>query len=99
MAIETTPWDPSEFLTNEEAITAYLEAAFEDGDPTFIAVALVNIAKAKGMTSVARDAGFTNEAFHKSLSEKGPPPNLSTLLDVMKALGLKFTVTSVTEAA
>lgn len=99
MAIETTPWDPSEFLTNDEAITAYFEATFEDGDPTFIAVALANIAKAKGMTSVARDAGFTHEALHKSLSEKDAPPKLSTLLGVMKALGLKFTVISATEAA
>jgi probable addiction module antidote protein len=98
MAIETTPWDPTEFLDNDEAIEAYLEAAFEEGEPKFIAIALGNIARAKGMTSVARDAGITREALYKSLSEKGDP-KLSTLLAVMKALGLKFTVTSATEAA
>jgi probable addiction module antidote protein len=98
MAIETTPWDPTEFLDNDEAIEAYLEAAFEEGEPKFIAIALGNIARAKGMTSVARDAGITREALYKSLSEKGDP-KLSTLLAVMKALGLKFTVTSAIEAA
>lgn len=98
MAIETTLWDPTEFLDTNEAIEAYLEAAFEEGDPKFIAIALGNIARAKGMSAVARDAGITREALYKSLSEKGDP-KLSTLLGVIKALGLKFTVTSVTEAA
>lgn len=98
MAIEVTPWDAADFLKNDEAIEAYLEAAFEEGDLTFIAVALGNIARAKGMTHVAREAGITREALYKSLSEKGDP-KLSTLLGVMKALGLKFTVTSATKAA
>jgi probable addiction module antidote protein len=61
-------------------------------------MALGNIARAKGMTQVARDAGITREALYKSLSKKGDP-KLSTLLGVMKALGLKFTVTSANEAA
>jgi probable addiction module antidote protein len=97
MTIETTPWDPTEFLGTDEAIEAYLEAAFEEGDPRVIAIALGNIARAKGMASVARDAGITREALYKSLSEKGDP-KLSTLMGVMKALGLRFTVTS-TQAA
>lgn len=98
MALETTPWDVAEFLKSDEAIEAYLEAAFEEGDLTFIAVALGNIARAKGMTKVARDAGITREALYKSLSEKGDP-KLSTLLGVMKALGLRFSVVSTHEAA
>jgi probable addiction module antidote protein len=98
MTIETTPWDPTEFLKTDEEITAYLEAAFEEGDPKFIAIALGNIARAKGMTSVARDAGITREALYKSLSEKGDP-KLSTLLGVMKALGLRVTVAPLNEAA
>lgn len=98
MAIETTKWDAAEFLTSDEAIAAYLEAAFEDGDPKMIAVALGDIAKAKGMSAIAREAGVTREALYKSLSDKGDP-KLSTLIGVMKALGLRFTVTKADEAA
>jgi probable addiction module antidote protein len=98
MAIETSPWDVTEFLTTDENIAAYLEAALEDGEPHVVAMALGNIARAKGMTSVARDAGITREALYKSLSDKGDP-KLSTLLSVMKALGLRFTVVPAIEAA
>ena len=98
MAIETSPWDVTEFLTTDEDTAAYLEAALEDGEPHVVAMALGNIARAKGMTSIAKEAGITREALYKSLSEKGDP-KLSTLLGVMKALGLRFTVVSTTKAA
>jgi probable addiction module antidote protein len=98
MTVETTRWDPTEFLTNDEAIQEYLEIAFEDGDTKDIAIALGNIAKAKGMTNVAKEAGITREALYKSLSENGDP-KLSTLLGVMKALGLQLTVTQANKAA
>ena len=98
MAVETTPWDASDFLTSDEAIAAYLDAALEDGDPRVVAMALGNIARAKGMTSVAREAGITREALYKALSDKGDP-KLSTLLGVMKAIGLRFTVAQTNEAA
>lgn len=98
MGIETTKWDAAEFLTSDEAIAAYLEAAFEDGDPKMIAVALGDIAKAKGMSAIAREAGVTREALYKSLSDRGDP-KLSTLIGVMRALGLRFTVTKADEAA
>ncbi|WP_370677109.1 addiction module antidote protein [Pleomorphomonas sp. PLEO] len=98
MGLSTTKWDAAEFLTSDEAIAAYLEAAFEDGDPKMIAVALGDIAKAKGMSAIAREAGVTREALYKSLSDRGDP-KLSTLLGVMKALGLRFTVTKADEAA
>lgn len=98
MTIKTTPWDSTALLTSDEAIQEYLEIAFEDGDVTDIAIALGNIAKAKGMTHVAKEAGITREALYKSLSEKGDP-KLSTLLGVMKALGLQLTVTAAREAA
>jgi probable addiction module antidote protein len=98
MAIETTTWDPTALLTSDEAIQEYLEIAFEDGDTTDIAIALGNIARAKGMTAVARDAGITREALYKSLSEKGDP-KLSTLLGVMRALGLQLTVVQASKVA
>jgi len=98
MSVTTTPWNGSDYLNSADGIIAYLEAAFEDGDPKIIALALGNIAKAKGMSLVAKDAGITREALYKSLSEKGDP-KLSTLLGVMKALGLRLTVTPEEKAA
>lgn len=89
MAIETEIFDASEFLTSPESQMELLADAFESGDATYIAQALGVIAKAKGMTGVAKDAGVTREALYKALSEKGDP-RLSTLLGVAKALGLKL---------
>jgi probable addiction module antidote protein len=91
MTIETTIWDPAERLTTPEAITAYLEAVFEEGDPALIATALGDVARARGMTEVARAAGVTRDTLYKALSKDGDP-RLSTLLGVTKALGLKIHV-------
>jgi probable addiction module antidote protein len=90
MPLKTTLWDPSELLDSPKSIAAYLEAAFEDGDPSLIAAALGDIARAIGMTQMATQAGVTREALYKALSPSGDP-RLSTLLGVMKALGLKLT--------
>lgn len=91
MAIETRKWDVTEYLDSEEAIFAYIEAAFEDGDPELIKKALGDVARARGMTAMAKEAGVTREALYKALSEKGDP-KLSTLLGVARALGVKLTV-------
>jgi probable addiction module antidote protein len=91
MTIETTIWDPAERLTSPEAIAAYLEAVFEEGDPALIAAALGDVARARGMTEVARAAGVTRDTLYKALSKDGDP-RLSTLLGVTKALGLKIHV-------
>ena len=90
MALKTTPWDPSEYLDSPKSIAAYLEAAFDDGDPALIATALGDIARAIGMTQLASQTGVTREALYKALSPNGDP-RLSTLLGVIKALGLKLT--------
>jgi probable addiction module antidote protein len=90
MALKTTKWDPTEYLDTPASIAAYLEAAFEDGDPALIATALGDIARAIGMTQLASQAGVTREALYKALSPNGDP-RLSTLLGVVKALGLKLT--------
>lgn len=89
MALKTA-WDPADYLTTPSRIAAYLAAAFEDGDPALLAAALGDIARAKGMTEVAAKAGVTREALYKALSPNGDP-RLSTLLGVMRALGLKLT--------
>jgi probable addiction module antidote protein len=90
MALKTTLWDAAEYLDKPEAIAEYLEAAFEDGDPALIAVALGDVARAMGMTQLAGKAGVTREALYKALSPTGDP-RLSTFLGVMKALGIKLT--------
>lgn len=90
MALETLPFDAAEFLGDEAGQAEFLAEAFETGDATFIANALGVVARARGMTSIAKDAGVTREALYKALSEKGDP-KLSTLLGVMKALGVRLT--------
>ncbi len=89
MTTETAPWDSAEFLDTPESIAAYLEAAFEDGDPTVITHAMGVVGRANGMTQLAKEAGVTREALHKALSAEGDP-KLSTFLGVLKALGLKL---------
>ncbi|HEY1741757.1 MAG TPA: addiction module antidote protein [Granulicella sp.] len=89
MALKTTPWDAAEYLDTPAAIAVYLEAAFEDGDPALITAALGDVARAKGMTQLANEAGVTREALYKALSPSGDP-RLSTFLGVMRALGIKL---------
>jgi probable addiction module antidote protein len=89
MALKTTAWDASEYLDSPDAIAGYLEAVFEDGDPSLIAAALGDVARALGMTEIAQKAGVTREALYKALSPTGDP-RLSTFLGVMKALGIKL---------
>jgi len=87
----TTRYDIAEHLRTPEEMAAYLEACFEEanGDASFIAKALGDIARAKGMSQVARDAGLSRESLYKALSGERTP-GFDTILKVMKALGLKL---------
>ncbi|MCB1454275.1 MAG: putative addiction module antidote protein [Rhizobiaceae bacterium] len=91
MALKTTSWDASEHLDSEESIAAYLEAAFEDGDPKLIAAALGDVARSRGMTDVANRAGLSRESLYRALSQNGNP-ELATVLKVTRALGLRVSV-------
>jgi probable addiction module antidote protein len=91
MMTETMKWDLAEHLDNEERITLFLEAVFEDGDPRVIAAAIGEVAKARGMSQVAREAGLSRESLYKALSENGNP-EFGTVLRVVKALGFDLTV-------
>ena len=85
----TTPWDPVDHLKTEEDMVAYLEAALEEADPALVAAALGDIARAKGMTQVARDAGLGRESLYKAPSPAGNP-EFATILKVVAALGLQL---------
>ncbi|MGD0562815.1 MAG: addiction module antidote protein [Roseiarcus sp.] len=91
MVIETTIWDPTERLTSPEAEFAYLEAAFEDGDPSLIAAAIGDIARARGMAQIAKAAGLSRETMYKAFSAEGNP-TLETLAGVTKALGYRLKI-------
>ena len=90
-ALETLPWNPTEHLKTAGDVKEYLEAAFEDGDPALIAAALGDVARARGMTEIAREAGISREAMYKAFRPEGNP-TLETLARVIRALGLKLTV-------
>lgn len=89
MPLETTLWDPVENLTSPEAERAYLEAAFEDGDPALIAAAIGDVARARGMSEIAKQAGLTRDTMYKAFRPEGNP-TLETLVGVLNALGLKL---------
>ena len=90
----TTIWDSATHLHTADDVAAYLEAALQDGDPQLVAAALGDIARAKGMSQVARDAGLGRESLYKSLSSSGNP-ELATVLKVISALGLELHVIAV----
>jgi probable addiction module antidote protein len=89
MKIKTKKWDAAEYLEKEEDMAAYLEAALEENDPTLVAAALGDITRAKGMTQIAKKTGLGRESLYKALSPDGNP-EFSTVLKVVKALGLKL---------
>src|SRR5215472_11521319 len=91
MALETLPWDPAEHLKTAEDVREYLEVAFEDGDPALIAATLEDVAQARGMTEIAREAGISREAMYKAFRPEGNS-TLETLARVIRALGLQLAV-------
>lgn len=90
---KTTKWDVVDYLKTDEDTAAYLEAAIEDGDTAVISAALGDIARAKGMSLVARKAGIGRVSLCKALSPNGNP-EFATVLKVVKALGLRLHATT-----
>ena len=86
---KTEPFDAVDYLKSEDDMVAYLEAAFEEEDPRVVAAALGDIARAKGMSQIAREAGLGRESLYKSLSADGNP-ELGTIMRVMRSLGLSL---------
>jgi probable addiction module antidote protein len=86
---KTKPYDAAEYLESDENMLAYLQAALEDGDPRLVVHALGNIARARGMSQVARNTGLGRESLYKALSPEGNP-EFATVLKVLNALGIRF---------
>jgi len=93
MALKTKPFDPAEYLDDDEAIAAYLDEAMATGDPHFIAKSLGVVARARGMTQIAKDTGLSRESLYRALSDDGNP-EMTTLLAVLSALGLRLSVST-----
>ena len=88
---ELADFDPAEYLATDEDVAAYLNAVLEDNDPTLLAAALGDIARARGMTQVARESGIAREALYKAL-RPGSEPRFDTIFRVCAALGVKMVV-------
>jgi len=86
---KTLPWHAAEHLETEGDMAAYLEAALEEGDASLVAAALGDIARAKGMTEIARQTGLGRESLYKALSPEGNP-EFATILKVVRSLGLSL---------
>ncbi len=86
MSLKTTKYDVANYLDSDEMIAVYLDAAFESGDLSRIAEALGDVARARGMTKIAKATGLAREQLYKTLSAEGKP-ELSTVLKVMAAFG------------
>ncbi len=89
--IKLRKWDSAEYLKTDEDMVLYLEACFEEAgdDAAFIAKALGTIARAKGMTQLAKETGLGRESLYKALSGEGNP-SFATILKVTTALGIKL---------
>jgi probable addiction module antidote protein len=86
----TRPFDPAAYLDAPEAIATYLTEALDTGDPAFVADALGVVARARGMSEVARQAGVSRESLYRALSAEGNP-EFGTVLKVAQALGVRLT--------
>ena len=88
-----TQFDAAEYLHNEERQVAYISAALETGDADFVRDALGVVARARGMGTIARNAGLNRESLYKALAP-GAKPRYDTVLKVLQSLGVKLSVSA-----
>jgi probable addiction module antidote protein len=90
--MKTHPFDAARFLDDEDSIARFLKDMCEEGDPTLIAAALGDVARARGMSAVAEKAGLSRSALYRALDKDGNP-EFSTIAKVAQALGFKLELT------
>ena len=91
--VQITEFDPSAFLDNDEVVAEYLTAALEDGNPEAFLAAVGHVAKAKGMTAIAKDTELGRESLYKAFAP-GAKPRYDTVLKVLHSLGVKLIVSA-----
>jgi len=89
-----SPFDAADYLDNEETISAYITAALEDANPDVFLAAVRDVARARGMAQLAKDAGLGRESLYKALSP-GAKPRYDTMLKLLHALGVKLSASPV----
>lgn len=87
--VKTRPFDAADYLDSPETAAAYLTEAFETNDPGFITAAIGTVARARGMSTVANDAGVSRENLYKALSSDGRP-EFGTVMKVLDSLGIQL---------
>ena len=97
MGMKTRKWDASEYLDNPEMVCEYLKATLEEGDTDLLMVAIGNVAKARGMTDIAKKTDLNRQNLYKPLSGSGSP-KFDTIAKVLRAFGLKITIVPEDEA-
>jgi len=89
--VKFAPFDAADYLDDEEAIAAYISAALEDANPDVFLTAVRDVARARGMAQLAKDAGLGRESLYKALTP-GAKPRYDTILKLLHALGVKISV-------
>lgn len=95
MATKITPFEAAEYLDNEKVIAAYLKEVMDTGDYELFLSALGDVAKARGMTEIARASGLSRESLYKAV-RPGSKPQYETVDRILHAIGLKLTVAPAT---
>ena len=93
--METSKFDISDYLDSNEMIAEYLNTVLEDGDDAEMLIAIGNVAKAMGMTTIAEKTGMSRPSLYKALSE-GAKPQFSTIMKVLKAVGVQLHINPLT---
>lgn len=96
-AAKLLPFDAARYLTDDEAIAEYITAVLESGDADLLLLALGDVARARGMAQVAKDAGLGRESLYKALAP-GAKPRFDTVLKVARALGVRLTAQAATSS-
>jgi probable addiction module antidote protein len=91
--VEIAPFDASDYLDNEEVVAEYLAAALEDPNPSVFLIAIADVAKARGISKVAKDAGLGRESLYKALAP-GAKIRYETVRKLLESLGVRLTVTT-----
>lgn len=89
-SLKLVAFDAARYLNDDEAIAEYMTAILDENDPDLLLLALADVARAKGMAQVAKDAGLGRESLYKALAP-GAKPRFETVMKVARALGVKFT--------